>query len=260
MEKLEGFIETFVTGDYFLIFIALIFMIIVVLVIALIKTKNDYNILLFDNELKNDGPDILENIEQKNKEYVYNMVSHHNKENQTDNTNIIEGNKQNLNNTNMYDFNNLYDIKDFDSLKATDKNDMFDIKEPLVKQIDVPKVKTFDDIIEEYENSEEENAVISAEELEKRTKERMETLGISDNRVAIEKYEEEQEKKAIISYEQLIKNASNITLSYKEEPHKKDEPKVNKIQIEQKEVSAPENYLEEVEYLKILKSFRMSLE
>lgn len=259
MEKLEGFIETFVTGDYFLIFIALIFMIIVVLVIALIKTKNDYNVLLFDNEVKNDGTDILDNIEQKNKEYIYNMVTHHNKE-QENNQEPKMDDTQNLNNTNMYDFNNLYSVSDFDSLKATDKNDVFNEEEPLVKQIDVPKVKTYDDIIDEYESSEEENAVISAEELEKRTKERMETLGTSDNRIAIEKYEEEQEKKAIISYEQLLKNASNISLSYKEEPHKKDEPKINKIKIEQKEVSAAENYLEEVEYLKILKSFRMSLE
>jgi len=258
MEKLEGFIETFVTGDYFLIFIALIFMIIVVLVIALIKTKNDYNVLLFDNEVKNDGTDILDNIEQKNKEYIYNMVTHHNKE-QENNQEPKMDDTQNLNNTNI-DFNNLYSVSDFDSLKATDKNDVFNEEEPLVKQIDVPKVKTYDDIIDEYESSEEENAVISAEELEKRTKERMETLGTSDNRIAIEKYEEEQEKKAIISYEQLLKNASNISLSYKEEPHKKDEPKINKIKIEQKEVSAAENYLEEVEYLKILKSFRMSLE
>ena len=107
MEKLEGFIETFVTGDYFLIFIALIFMIIVVLVIALIKTKNDYNVLLFDNEVKNDGTDILDNIEQKNKEYIYNMVTHHNKE-QENNQEPKMDDTQNLNNTNMYDFNNVY--------------------------------------------------------------------------------------------------------------------------------------------------------
>ena len=76
----------------------------------------------------------------------------------------------------------------------------------------------------------------------------------------IEKYEEEQEKKAIISYEQLVKNASNITLTYKEEePKKKDAPKVNKIEIEQKEVTPSENYVNEEEFLKILKEFRLNL-
>ena len=43
----------------------------------------------------------------------------------------------------------------------------------------------------------------------------MNSLGLNDNQVAIQKYEEEQEKKAIISYEQLVKNASNISLTYK---------------------------------------------
>ena len=71
---------------------------------------------------------------------------------------------------------------------------------------------------------------------------------------------EEQEKKAIISYEQLLKNASNITLSFKEEDKKDaDAPIVNKVEIEQKEVTGAESYLEEEEFLKILKEFRTSL-
>ena len=130
----------------------------------------------------------------------------------------------------------------------------------LVKQIDVPNVKTYDDIIEEYENGEEENAVISTEELEKVTRQRMEDLGMNDNQVAIQKYEEEQEKKAIISYEQLLKNASNITLTYKEEKNKKGAPKVNKIEVQEKEVTQAVSYVAEEEYLKILKEFRLSLE
>lgn len=104
---------------------------------------------------------------------------------------------------------------------ATSKEDMIDENKPLVKQIDLPNVKTYDDIIEDYENGEEENAVISTEELEKVTRQRMEELGMNDNQVAIQKYEEDQEKKAIISYEQLLKNASNITLTYKEETNKR---------------------------------------
>ena len=84
-------------------------------------------------------------------------------------------------------------------------------------------------------------------------------LGESENQAVIAAYEEEQEKKAIISYEQLLKNAQNISLSYKEEKVDDEAPKVNKIELEQKEVSKPDNYLEEEEFLKILKEFRISL-
>ena len=76
----------------------------------------------------------------------------------------------------------------------------------------------------------------------------------------IKYYEEEQEKKAIISYEQLLKNASNITLTYKEEKNKKGAPKVNKIEVQEKEVTQAVSYVAEEEYLKILKEFRLSLE
>ena len=166
--------------------------------------------------------------------------------------------------------NKIDDIKDeknelsdlnFDNLKATSEEDKFDENKPLIKQIDVPNVQTYNDIIENYENSEEENAVISSEELERKKQERMEELGTTDNQAIIEKYEEEQEKKAIISYEQLVKNASNITLSYKEEDgNKKGAPKVNKIEVEKKEVTPSENYFNEEEFLKILKEFRINLQ
>ena len=76
----------------------------------------------------------------------------------------------------------------------------------------------------------------------------------------LKKYEEEQEKKAIISYEQLVKNANNISLTYKEENIGTGAPKVNKIEIQEKEVTPPENYLKEEEFLNILKEFRLSLE
>ena len=88
----------------------------------------------------------------------------------------------------------------------------------------------------------------------------MNSLGLNDYQVAIQKYEEEQEKKAIISYEQLIKNANNISLTYTEEDIGSGAPKVNKIEVQEKEVTPPENYLKEEEFLSILKEFRLSLE
>lgn len=213
MENFDGFLDAFINGDYFIVFLAMVLIILAVLVVALIKTREDYKNLL---EAKGE----------------------------------VEETKEQITEPDM-----------FDDLMAVSNEDEIDEDKPLIKQIDVSAVKTYDEIVDEYELSEEENAVISAEELSQKTKERMEALGASSNQVAIQKYEEEQENKAIISYEQLLVNASNITLSYKEENNKvTGAPKVNKIEVHQNEVTPCQSYLKEEEFLKILKEFRTTLE
>lgn len=237
MENFDKFLETFMTGDFFLIFLILMLIILVTLVLALVKTRNEYLEIVRREQEKID----LESKFKKPVEEVKPLE-----------TKMEEPKKEDK---------EEFDILDeLNSLMATSKEDVIDENKPLVKQIDLPNVKTYDDVIEEYENGEEENAVISTEELEKVTRQRMEDLGMNDNQVAIQKYEEEQEKKAIISYEQLLKNASNITLTYKEEANKKGAPKVNKIEVQEKEVTQAVSYVAEEEYLKILKEFRLSLE
>ena len=237
MENFDKFLETFMTGDFFLIFLILMLIILVTLVLALVKTRNEYLEIVRREQEKID----LESKFKKPVEEVKPLE-----------TKMEEPKKEDK---------EEFDILDeLNSLMATSKEDVIDENKPLVKQIDLPNVKTYDDVIEEYENGEEENAVISTEELEKVTRQRMEDLGMNDNQVAIQKYEEEQEKKAIISYEQLLKNASNITLTYKEETNKKGAPKVNKIEVQEKEVTQAVSYVAEEEYLQILKEFRLSLE
>lgn len=225
MMNIDKVLETFIEGDYLLVFLALMLIILVVLIISLIKSRQEYN-------------DLLDYTNKKE---------------------IIKEPESLINEVKSLDEDSLTDdlLKEFDALKTSTT---VEEEKPIIKQVNLSEVKTYNDIIDEYENSEEENAVISAEELERRTKERIDELGSNDNQVAIAKYEEEQEKKAIISYEQLLKNASNITLSYKEEEKKdKEAPRINKIEVEQKEVIGTENYLEEEEFLKILKEFRMTL-
>ena len=236
MENFDKFLETFMTGDFFLIFLILMLIILLVLVLALVKTRSEYLEMVRREQEKID-------LESKFKKQI---------EEQKKSTEVKKDEKVIEEEPDILD--------ELNNLMATSKEDMIDENKPLVKQIDVPNVKTYDDIIEEYENGEEENAVISTEELEKVTRKRMEDLGMNDNQVAIQKYEEEQEKKAIISYEQLLKNASNITLTYKEEKNKKGAPKVNKIEVQEKEVTQAVSYVAEEEYLKILKEFRLSLE
>lgn len=222
MWNIDKVIDSFVSGDYFIIFLILTLAILVVLVLALIKSRGEYNELLKSELIKNDKPITSEELTKKEDEDDI--------------------------------------LSELEALNNSAKDDIFDEDKPLIKQIDVNSIKTNEDLINDFELSEEENAVISREELEQRTKERRDALGDSENQIAIAKYEEEQEKKAIISYEQLLKNASNITLTYTEEDLKKeDAPRVNKIEVEQKEISEPEVYLEQEEFLKILKEFRVSL-
>lgn len=233
MANVDKVLEIFMDGNYFIIFLLLIVIVLIVLVLCLIKSREEYNELLRYTTREDylDNPTTDEKTSSKEMEVFESM-----KEDELD------------------------IFSDFDSLKATSEDDIIDENKPLIKQIDIPKIKTYDDIINEYEMNEEECAVISASELERVKRDRMNELGVSDNRQIIEKYEEDQEKKAIISYEQLLKNAQNITLSYVEEEKKEeDAPRINKIEVTQKEVSEPENYLEQEQYLKILKEFRLSL-
>ena len=238
MKNFDNFLETFMTGDFFLIFLVLMLIILVTLVLALIKTRSEYLEMVRREQEKID-------LESKFKKPVEEVKPLETKP--VEEPKKIETEEPDI-------------LDELNSLMATSKEDVMDENKPLVKQIDLPNVKTYDDVIEEYENGEEENAVISTEELEKVTRQRMENLGMNDNQAAIQKYEEEQEKKAIISYEQLLKNASNITLTYKEETNKKGAPKVNKIEVQEKEVTQAVSYVAEEEYLKILKEFRLSLE
>lgn len=233
MANVDKVLEIFMDGNYFIIFLLLIVIVLIVLVLCLIKSREEYNELLRYTTREDylDNPSAEEKTSSKEMEVFESM-----KEDELD------------------------IFSDFDSLKATSEDDIIDENKPLIKQIDIPKIKTYDDIINEYEMNEEECAVISASELDRVKRDRMNELGVSDNRQIIEKYEEDQEKKAIISYEQLLKNAQNITLSYVEEEKKEeDAPRINKIEVTQKEVSEPENYLEQEQYLKILKEFRLSL-
>ena len=187
MENFSDFMDLFMTGDYFIIFLVLMLIIFAVLIMALVKTRMQYLEIINAEKTKNEETSINDKIVNSKIDDSIEKIE--------DDGDILD---------------------DLDKLIAQTKEDTIKENEPLYTQVNIPQVKTYDDVINDYESSEEEEAVISSEELEKKTKERMNSLGLNDNQVAIQKYEEEQEKKAIISYEQLVKNASNISLTYKE--------------------------------------------
>lgn len=230
MSNIMSFVNTFVTEDYFIIFLIIMLLILIVLIMALIKTRNQYyeelgsKFSLEDELLKRMG-DTDENI---------NIA----KEVLNDDAEVLNESVQNN------------DAINKDDLVMNSANKSGEVKEDNTN---------FYSLIDNYENNEEENAVISTDELERRKQEKFDELGVSDNEAMIQKYEEEQEKKAIISYEQLLRNAANISISYTEEKREDGAPKVNKIEVEKKDVTEAQSYIEEEQFLKILKDFRTSL-
>lgn len=230
MSNIMSFVNTFVTEDYFIIFLIIMLLILIVLIMALIKTRNQYYEELgskfsLEDELLKRMSDTDENI---------NIA----KEVLNDDAEVLNESFQNNDAINKDDL----------VMNSTNKSD--EVKEDNTN---------FYSLIDNYENNEEENAVISTDELERRKQEKFDELGVSDNEAMIQKYEEEQEKKAIISYEQLLRNAANISISYTEEKREDGAPKVNKIEVEKKDVTEAQSYIEEEQFLKILKDFRTSL-
>ncbi len=230
MSNIMSFVNTFVTEDYFIIFLIIMLLILIVLIMALIKTRNQYYEELgskfsLEDELLKRMSDTDENI---------NIA----KEVLNDDSKVLNESSQNNDAINKDDL----------VMNSTNKSD--EVKEDNTN---------FYSLIDNYENNEEENAVISTDELERRKQEKFDELGVSDNEAMIQKYEEEQEKKAIISYEQLLRNAANISISYTEEKREDGAPKVNKIEVEKKDVTEAQSYIEEEQFLKILKDFRTSL-
>ncbi len=143
-------------------------------------------------------------------------------------------------------------ILNIDSLDNTQANIVLDLK---AEKDDHNLVNP----IEEYENDEESNAVISTKELEAIEKERDEVYGKENNAKLIEEYEENQEKKAIISYNELLKNASSLELDYIEKPKEEENaPLVKQVEIKEQPLKGV-TYAAEEEYLRLLKEFRSNL-
>lgn len=139
MSNIMSFVNTFVTEDYFIIFLIIMLLILIVLIMALIKTRNQYyeelgsKFSLEDELLKRMG-DTDENI---------NIA----KEVLNDDSKVLNESSQNNDAINKDDL----------VMNSTNKSD--EVKEDNTN---------FYSLIDNYENNEEENAVISTDELERR--------------------------------------------------------------------------------------------
>lgn len=110
-----------------------------------------------------------------------------------------------------------------------------------------------------FENEQEEKAIISADELDKRLDEMKIDGTMDDHEKEIERYESEQEEKAIISYDELLKRASTGYINY-EEREDLGGLTVSKVDFNKaEEVKVNNKYLKEETFLQSLKEFRKSL-
>lgn len=208
---INNFIELLVRGDFFLIFLLVIALVIIATIIYLIKLQLDEKVY-FDDE-------------DDNEEEIF-------KVNSTDKE-VKE------------------DIKPIKQIKQ----ERFNFEEE-------PKVEDKKyDYIKSYEDEQEEMAIISASELERRIKEMKDNNEYETHERRIEEYEEEQENKAIISYEELLRRASMNTISYESEENvggiKIGKVDTNKIETYSETNDKP--YYKEEAFLQSLKEFRRAL-
>ncbi len=229
MSSWNEFVEIVLHGEYFIIFIAVLMIIIASIIIYLIKLQ----ITSSFNELDTEK---VETIRTKKED------------NEKNDKNILVQSQFNFDNSELD--NNEFQVSD-DILEKTQE-----LKE-IVEDISEYENKEYEHI-EQYEKEQEESAIISYEELKQR-KSDIKTGKILLDDETTKNYEEEQEEKAIISYGELLEKASQTMLAYKDE----NVPGIKITRVspinegESTEIKNP--YYKEEEFLKMLKEFRASL-
>ena len=228
MNSWNDFVEIVLQGECFIIFIAVLMIIIASIIIYLIKLQITSSFNEYDEE---DQEEVKEVEEKKEIEKP-----------------ILVQSQFNFNNEELD--NNEFVVSD-DVLEKTQE-----LKE-IVEDISKIENKEYEHI-EQYEKEQEENAIISYEELSQR-KSDIETGKIVLDDETTKNYEEEQEEKAIISYEELLEKASGTVLASKDE----SVPGIKITRVapvnkgESLEITRP--YYKEEEFLRTLKEFRASL-
>lgn len=156
-----------------------------------------------------------------------------------------------------------FEIEDDKEVTNSIKEEVKDKEEKVIKQekFDFDKIEPKKDYIQSYEDEQEELAIISASELEKRLQDMKNNNTYDSHEKEIEEYEQEQENKAIISYEELLKRASANTISYESEEDLGG-IKIGKVDTKSIETYSETNdkpYYKEETFLQSLKEFRRAL-
>lgn len=228
MSSWNDFVEIVLHGEYFIIFIAVLMIIIASIIIYLIKLQ----ITSSFNEYEED--EVEKRKEVKEKKEIEKPI-------------LVQS---------QFNFNN----EELDNNEFVVSEDVLEKTQELKEIVeDISKIENKEyEHIEQYEKEQEENAIISYEDLLQR-KSDIETGKIVLDDETTKNYEEEQEEKAIISYEELLEKASGTVLASKDE----SVPGIKITRVapvnkgESLEITRP--YYKEEEFLRTLKEFRASL-
>lgn len=228
MSSWNDFVEIVLHGEYFIIFIAVLMIIIASIIIYLIKLQ----ITSSFNEYEED--EVEKRKEVKEKKEIEKPI-------------LVQS---------QFNFNN----EELDNNEFVVSEDVLEKTQELKEIVeDISKIENKEyEHIEQYEKEQEENAIISYEDLLQR-KSDIETGKIVIDDETTKNYEDEQEEKAIISYEELLEKASGTVLASKDE----SVPGIKITRVapvnkgESLEITRP--YYKEEEFLRTLKEFRASL-
>ena len=231
MSNWEKFVDIILNSNYFIVFIAILMVIIMLVILYLVKLQIDsaFGEEKVETLQKEDtkAPKIIQIVDEKKEDKPIYIQSKFNF-------------SENLEN---------------DKFLGTE--DLL-IKTQEMKNI-VEDVKNAEkeNNINRYEKEQEEQAIISYEELSQRKKDIEKGLYSLESSV-IDEYEEEQEKKAIISYDELLEKAGNTILTY--EDTKIEGLNISKVDtVEKNNGIVNKDYKYEEEFLRALKEFRRAL-
>lgn len=150
-------------------------------------------------------------------------------------------------------YNNLQSPLEFNGYKEF-SNTVEDEQSNLQESEDIDEIR-------DYEREQEDNAIISARELDDKINNMKETGEYEQHQEELRKYEQELENKAIISYDELLSRASDGVVSYESEESVGGISigKVDTKQIETVRESGEKPYYKEEAFLEAMKEFRRAL-
>jgi len=231
MSNWEKFVDIILNSNYFIVFIAILMVIIMLVILYLVKLQIDsaYGEEKEETLKKEDtkAPKIIQIVDEKKEDKPIYIQSKFNF-------------SENLENDKFLGTEDLL-------IKTQEmKNIVEDVKNA-EKESNINR----------YEKEQEEQAIISYEELSQRKNDIEKGLYSLESSV-IDEYEEEQEKKAIISYDELLEKAGNTILTY--EDTKIEGLNISKVDtVEKNNGIVNKDYKYEEEFLRALKEFRRAL-
>ena len=283
-EAINNFIKLLVKGDFFLVFLLVMIVVVILVILYLIKleisTRNQDdedededlydNINLYVNSKEEQKEDIDEEEIDGEATIEIPVV--------LDNKPIYESEEKNT-------FENPASKEEVEPIivedskveeapiemeeSATKEEPIIEEKEETIEEPVKEEVRPLEQMsMYEYEDEQEEKAIISTEELAKRLNEMKSSSDVNEQD-EIDRYEIEQEEKAIISYDELLKRATEGVINYEEKEDlggltvsKVDFDKAKEVTFDFKdteESSYTNPYKKEEDFLSSLKAFRRSL-